>query len=109
MADEKRRLDFEIFRVNCGQTAEVGLYAGDAPNIDPDGTGLALRADIPRRSVIVMTKDPDEQVRGYLWETKYKWPSRIHVWINKGREDDPVARRIAASVVPVDPNPFAVR
>lgn len=109
MVGGQRRLDFATLQVNCGQTAEVGIYAGNAPNIDQSDEGLALRSDILNRRVIVSVKDPGEKVRGYVWETKYRWPSRIHIWIDNGREDDVLAQRIAASVVPTDPDSLSTK
>jgi hypothetical protein len=104
MTGGDRRIDFAILAVSCGKVEGAGIYAGNDPNIDQSHEGLALRADIPDREIIVGAKDPDEQVRGYLWQTQYDWPSRLHVWIVQGRERDEVARRIAASVAPSDPN-----
>lgn len=99
----ERRLDFATFRVNCGAIAEVGIYTGNSPTIVQDDERLALRADIPGRSAIVAVKDPDESTRGYVWETPYSWPSRLHVWINPALKDDGLAKRIAASVLPTNP------
>jgi hypothetical protein len=105
MTGGQRRIDFATLQVSCGKVAEIGIYAGNAPNIDQDNEGLALRSDIPGRNVVVVAKDPDERVRGYLWDTQYSWPARLHVWIEKGQENNVLARRIAASVRPTDPHP----
>ncbi len=97
----ERRLDFAVFQVICAEAPQIGIYAGNAPNVDQDREGLTLRSDNPRRSAIVA---PDESVRGYLLETQYSWPSRLHVWIDAGRENDVLAKRIAASVRPTEPS-----
>jgi len=101
----KRTIDFAVFQVVCAQAPVVGIYVGNAPSIDQQREGLALRADIPKRSAIVAIADPDERVRGYLWETEYRWPSQLHIWLVKGHESEDLARRIAASVHPVSPTP----
>jgi hypothetical protein len=101
----KRTTDFAVFQVVCARVPVVGIYAGNAPSIDQQREGLALRADIPKRSAIVAIADPDERVRGYLWETDYRWPSQLHIWLVKDHENDDLARRIAASVHPVSPTP----
>jgi hypothetical protein len=98
-----RQIDFAVFRVVCDGVFKVGIYVGDAPNIGEIKNSFAVRADIPNRGVIVKISDPEEKVRGYIWSTPYKWPSKIHVWIPDSQIDDTIAKNIASSIQPTSP------
>jgi len=107
MTGGRRQQDLASIQVNCGAVPEVEIHAGNAESTDLDSyqgnDGFALRSDIPGRSVIVDVKDPDEKTRGYVLQTQYRWPSWLHVWIDKNHEDDTLARRIAVSIRPSKP------
>src|ERR1041385_4743929 len=54
-----------------------------------------LRTLLP---VVIAIADTDERVRGYLWETEYRWPSQLHIWLVKDHENEDLARRIGAPI-----------
>jgi len=93
--------DFDIIRITCKGTALVGVYTGNAPNVDDEDRNLTLHADVPGRQVIVDPKAPNTPW-GYLWQTGYEWPSYLHVMISAKHRHDAMAQKIAASVRPTE-------
>jgi len=72
-------LDFAILRVTCKNVPLIGIYAGNAANIDNNNEGLIAKPNIGKRSRIVVASDQTQTIRGFLWQTDYSWPSELHI------------------------------
>jgi type IV pilus biogenesis protein CpaD/CtpE len=97
-----QKLDFAILHVVCKGVPKIGIYAGNAANIDSNQQNFISKPDIPDRSII-LAPDNAATIRGYLWKTHYDWPEQLHVWFIDGQENDATAQQIAASIHPTTP------